>query len=277
MFLLLAAEHLSVNLPKNVNFEGYFEQIKQSAGIELPARPAMRRMNNSRVNLKHHGIIPSAIYLTQSQADVTTFLTDATQMVFTADFASLDMIDLVTRQSALALLRNAEIKAGQADHTEALALLSEAFEDLLSDYAHRKQGTGEFSPYTLWPAGPHVGRTMQGHHDPELTKRLEQTEDALDRIQRSFRVLAIGVDYRRYARFELLVPQVLQFMDGHREVRPVPGLSVGDDEYQFCKQFVIETALHLAELDFDLDLYDLFVEYHRLQHTAANEPGSSGT
>ncbi len=62
----------------------------------------------------------------------------------------------------------------------------------------------------------------------------------------------MGLDYRRYARFDMLVPAV--FSRGERHVRPVSGLRVGEEEYQFCKLFVIENALHLAELDFDLDL-----------------------
>jgi hypothetical protein len=252
MFLGLAADHLGVNLSPNVNFDGYFAEIKQGAGVDLPSRHPMRRMNRSRVNLKHHGLFPSPTDLEQFKGDVTTFLTDATTMVFKVDFLSLDMIDLVTQPNALSLLRSAETQAGQGDHTEALALLSEAFEELLRDYADRKQATDTSSPYTLWKQGI---RTMWGqNHDPELTKRLTEVEAGLERFQRAFRVLAMGVDYQRYARFELLVPWVPYFADGHREVRAVPGLDVGDDEYQFCKQFVIETALHLAEPEFDLDL-----------------------
>ena len=81
------------------------------------------------------------------------------------------------------------------------------------------------------------------------------------------------MDYQRYARFELLVPWVPYFMDGHREVRALPGLDVGDEEYQFCKQFVIETALHLAELDFDLDLNTVHWDYQKRQQATATGPG----
>jgi hypothetical protein len=153
MFLLLAAEHLGVTLPKHVDFEGYFNEITKATGLQLPARNAMRRMNNSRVNFKHHGSIPSATDLEQFRADVTTFLTDATQMIFQADFARLDMIDLVTQQSALEKLRDAEAHAGQGDYTEALALLSEAFDGLLDDYAGRKLAANGSSPYTWLPRG----------------------------------------------------------------------------------------------------------------------------
>ena len=91
-------------------------------------------------------------------------------------------------------------------------------------------------------------------HDPELVKRTDLMLDALTSMQQAMRVVAMGLDYRRYARFEMLVPQIVWYMTGAREVRPIPGLVVGEDDYQWCRQFVIETALHLAEIDFDLDL-----------------------
>lgn len=55
MFLGLAADHLGVNPSQNVTFDGYFAEIKQNAGVELPSRHPMRRMNRSRVNLKTTG------------------------------------------------------------------------------------------------------------------------------------------------------------------------------------------------------------------------------
>jgi hypothetical protein len=272
MFLLLAAEHLRVSLPRHTTFEGYWDQIAQS-GIQLPGRPAMRRMNASRVNFKHHGSIPSAIDLEQFRGDVTTFLTDAAQLVFGAGFHSLDMIDLVTQQGALTRLRDAEAHATQGDYTEALALLSEAFDELLSDYASRKRMSYASTAYSF---GPEHGFGVFATHripkiDPQFDSHIKAITDAVSQMQRALRVLAVGLDYRRYARFEMLVPHIARFIDGHREVRPVPGLEAGDEEYQFCKQFVIEAALHLAEMDFDLDLHGLWQEHQarqRQEHAA---------
>ena len=273
MFLLLAAENLRVTLSRGVTFEGYFGEIQRDAAVTLPARAAMRRMNNSRVNFKHHGSIPSAIDLEQFRADVTTFLTDASQMVFTVDFASVDMIDLVTQKAVLDKLREAAAQATHGDHTEALALLSEAFDGLLGDYSDRKRTASGSSPYQWWPQpgmDPGIPRVYGRDHDPQLldqterlTKRTDRINRSLGDMQRAMRVLAMGLDYRRYARFEMLVPRIAHFADGHREVWAVPGLQVGGDEYQFCRLFVIETAVHLAEMDFDLDLPGIAREHQR--------------
>jgi hypothetical protein len=151
MFLLLAAEHLGVSLDRNTAFDGYWTQVSAQASVQLPSRNAMRRMNNSRVNFKHHGSIPSATDLDQFRGDVTTFFTDATRAVFNADFTSIDMTDLVTQQKALSKIRDAETYAGRSHYTEALALLSEALNGLLDDYTDRKRNSSTGAPSASVP------------------------------------------------------------------------------------------------------------------------------
>lgn len=256
MFLLLAAEHLGVNLDRNTTFDGYWTQVAAQASVQLPSRNAMRRMNNSRVNFKHHGSIPSATDLDQFRGDVTTFFADATPLVFAADFNSFDMSDLVTQQGARTLLRDAGTHADKGDYTEALALLSEAVQDLLIDYRFSKRTAVTSTAYD-------IGQLLRfGMHrttwiDPTWDRAFFALVDTVQEMQDAMRVLAMGVDYQRYARFQMLVPLVVHSSDDRRKVYPQEGLQVGDEEYQFCKQFVIETALHLAETDFDLDLYSL--------------------
>lgn len=256
MFLLLAAEHLKVNLDRNTTFDGYWTQIATQQGVQLPSRSAMRRMNNSRVNFKHHGSIPSATDLDQFRGDVTTFFTDATQAVFAADFTSIDMTDLVTQQAAVARIRGAETKAQQSNYEEALALLREALDDLLDDYANRKR-TGEGTVFSFGPELDEVWLADCAKIDPKLGEQVQRLINATWHMRQALRILAAGLDYRRYARFDMLAPGISRDEDGQREVWPGPlGLQIGDEEYQFCKLFVIEAAIHLAEMDFDLD-YDL--------------------
>ena len=111
----------------------------------------MRRMNNSRVNFKHHGSVPSAMDLEQFRADVATFLTDATQLIFAVDFNSIDMTDLVVQQGTVDRLRDAEVHASRGGYYEALGLMSKAFDELLDDYANRKRTRTGGSPYSWWP------------------------------------------------------------------------------------------------------------------------------
>jgi hypothetical protein len=73
----------------------------------------------------------------------------------------------------------------------------------------------------------------------------------------------VDLDYRCYARFDMLAPSVLRPAGGRRLVRPMPGLQPGDEEYQFCKLFVVEAGIRLAEVDFDLDIEGLWPEQQR--------------
>jgi hypothetical protein len=257
-------------------FDGYWSQVAAQASVQLPSRNAMRRMNNSRVNFKHHGSIPSATDLDQFRGDVTTFFTDATRAVFDADFTSIDMTDLVTQQQALDKIRNAETHAGRSDYTEALALLSEALDDLLDDYTNRKRA---FWGKSIFCFGPEDGFSEFDLRDftkidRKLGEQIMALTDAAYEMQHALRVLAVGLDYRRYARFDMLVPHIVRYRDGKRSVQPIPGLQAGDEEYQFCKLFVIEAAIHLAEMDFDLDLEALQREHQRQAQAARPGTGS---
>jgi hypothetical protein len=281
MFLLLSAEHLGVNLDRNTTFDSYWTHIAAQGGVQLPSRNAMRRMNNSRVNFKHHGSIPSATDLEQFRGDVTTFFTDATQAVFTADFTSIDMTDLVTQQDVLAKIRNAETHARQGDYAVALALLSDALNGLLHDYADRKRTSSHTTPFSF--GLEHGFDTLFTYQIREINAQLYESfqtiTDAIGKMQRALRILAVGLDYRRYARFDMLVPQFVSFTDEHREAFSVPGLQIGDEEYQFCKLFVIEAAIHLAEMDFDLDLEGLWNEYEekKSQQDQVTPPGGTSS
>jgi hypothetical protein len=222
MFLLLAAEHLGVSLDRNTTFDGYWTQIAAQASVQLPSRNAMRRMNNSRVNFKHHGSIPSATDLDQFRADVTTFFTDAAQTVFAADFYSLDMADLVTQQEALTWLQYAEAQVGRGDYTEALAQLSHAFDELLRDYAKRKRTSDNSTAYSF---GPEHGLGGFAVHripkiDPAFDRHIEAITDAVGQMQRAMKVLAVGLDYRRYARFAMLAPRIDRYSDGCQDAHP---------------------------------------------------------
>jgi tetratricopeptide (TPR) repeat protein len=162
---------------------------------------------------------------------------------------------VTTLDAAQSRIRDAEAHARRGDYVEALALLSEALDDLLDDYANRKptrynKSAFDFAPDT--PLGDFDLNEIKEIND-KVGQQIEALTNAAYEVNLALRVIAVGLDYRRYARFDMLVPAVFS-SGGERHVRPVPGLLVGEEEYQFCKLFVIESALHLAELDFDLDL-----------------------
>ena len=62
LFLVLAAEHLRISLPKYMSFMDYWKLLdpaKQPAGVKLTSEQQMNRLNDLRNALKHHGTQPS--------------------------------------------------------------------------------------------------------------------------------------------------------------------------------------------------------------------------
>ncbi|WP_030277837.1 hypothetical protein [Streptomyces sp. NRRL B-24484] len=256
LFLILAAEHLQVNMKTQVNFADYWTSLGASlpAGTQLPSKKAMDRMNKLRVGFKHHGSIPSQADIEQVRGDVTTFLVDATQLVFGVDFHTLDMADLVTDEILSTRLRRAQTKADAGEIVEALADLSVAFDVMIQRFGAPKLSANGYSPFQFKPI-------RMFHSDS--TAEIRQVTGAIEELQHAMRIMAAGIDYHQYARFAMIVPRVYHQVkpdgsdDEYQNVMPeLVHAEFGMDEFEFCRQFLIESAIKVATIDFELDLYD---------------------
>lgn len=289
-FLLIAAEHIGAPLSKKTDFDGYWGEInaKLENGKQLPSRPAMRRLNNLRVGLKHHGTLPSKQDAIQSHEDVSKFLLAATGIVFGLDFGRLDLVDLVSQATAAVAIRQADAAAAAGDFVEGMALLSDVLDDLLDDYSDRKHSESRRGPYTFGPTlrqrrgtpiAHRMGRASRDAQVQQVAAAVSALEEAHNEVneaaaemQRALRVMAVGLDYRAYARFSMIVPRVWRTFDQARHVSAVAGLEYTREMYEFCKEFVVEASLQLAALDFDLDL----VEVYRTSQRSAASASDSG-
>jgi hypothetical protein len=251
----------------------------------------MLKMNRARTSLKHHGQHPTTADLARYRADVSTFLTDATTQIFGLDFESINMIDIVAEGVGKDHLRSAQASADGGDLTAACGFPYQAFEWLIRDYATRKRDNYGQSPFLVGGDIRRLHSEVSGmrrselprhglgsardaelrpvvekvkaiqafvdSQDAKVRKALDLISDALRPIQETLGVLTLGIDYRQYAKFSMTVPQVIGFMDGHVDVTPRPGVPLTPAEYEWCRSFVISVALHLAAMDFDMDLVAL--------------------
>ncbi|OKJ52534.1 hypothetical protein [Streptomyces sp. CB02261] len=266
-FLLIAADHLKVNLPSSMQFLQYWERLKPALpdGQDLPSKQALDRVNKIRVALKHYGTIPSSQAILQAKADVSTFFTDATKLIFSVDFTSLDMIDLVTRQQTVDVLRYSQSCMDKGDLGQAMAGLSIAFDDLIDHYTSARQVTYFRRPPFRF------GQHLRGYRDQSLrikqdsgsrqaglrglqvfvsdiSKQLEDLTAATMSMRRAMQMTALGVDYRRYSQFAMITPVVIRTRQG-ASFRPAGFLTVTEKDYDFGRAFVIESALQMAKAD----------------------------
>jgi hypothetical protein len=265
LFLVLAAEHLNASLPKHVAFMDYWKLLdpaKLPDGVALSGQQRMGRLNELRNGLKHRGTMPSVAAVTQACADVRAFLDDDTPSVFGIAFDSIDMAEVIPQPEVRGKVKAASGAETARDRTEAMGLLAEAYEKLFAPEPGRPRRASQTT-------GPTLSRMMRegdiraalsrpddsrlrrpaGATAGALASQIAEVTDAAAAIQRAVRVLALGIDYWQFDRFEQLTPHLIYFLSGDGERRYPPGYAPSLEEFEFCRQFVITAALRMAEAE----------------------------
>jgi hypothetical protein len=270
LLLGLAADTVGASVPKNIEFMAYWSQLdpgKHPGGISLPARQRMQRVNNARNDLKHHGIRPSLATVQQVRADATVFIEDTVQALFRRPVASIDMADIVGQPDIRTKLKSATAHEANGDTRDAMADLTEAFEDLFRPYAGSpfgRAGTYGFGPTVTrgfgHPIGMNhamtrIGSAIRINNAGDLTSAGRKIDDEMRKLtdvvaamQRGMRVMAVGIDYPQYVRFEQLTPQVYR-SPGDRQIMADQNYAPTHDEFQDCYEFVISVSLRMARLE----------------------------
>lgn len=273
-FLHLACERLNIVTNYNTEFMRYFELLKSSLGAELSQAQSMKRLNKGRTELKHHGILPSKLEIESFKAVTTSFFEDNTPMIFGIPFGTISMTDYVQPEQARENLKIAETLIESGQFAEALDNVALAFHHMLNDYETRKRDRFFRSPFffgerlsfldssSMGLDGSRLKRYDRTSMTPEdwlqldeerkLGEFVDKVKESLEAMQEAIKVLAMGIDYRRYTKFNLFTPDVSQTMDGkfHTYRRQEQELTKAD--VQFCIEFVVETAVKLQEFDYSL-------------------------
>jgi hypothetical protein len=273
LFLILAAEHLKAGpVARDSGLLQYWTVLRPRrgfAGVELSGQHGIGRLISVRNDVKHLGALPSAEDIADARSSVTGFLEDSTPKAFGLEFASIDMADVVPQEEARARLKAAAVAEAAGDRKEAMALLAEGFAELFRPYAGLPFGSAGaygFGPDVrggpgfsagMGPAMGTVGREIRSNQargleaiGQEVDDNLAKLNDVVAAIQRGMRVMAVGIDYARYNRFDQLTPKVWGAGE-HRRVDADFNYAPTREEYDDCVQFVITAALRLAELEAD--------------------------
>lgn len=255
-FLGLVAEQLGVDLRARTEFLHYWEAIKPE--MELPSKASMKRLNDARVALKHHGTFPSIQGIEQAREAVADFLTTVTPKVFNVYFDAIDMVDLVTQPETARILREAQSHAEIGDYVNAMAGLDLAFKALLDHYSRARPFEEGMSPFSF---GPNLRSgdkpRVQGGPASHTNDRLRKLSDIATAVQEAMRAMSLGIDYPRLARFKILAPRVHLYGDGRMRYIVTERMeSLSADEYSWARDFVVESALSAAGADGIQDLWE---------------------
>lgn len=261
LFLKLSSEELNIG-KSGLHFMEYWELISNelSGDKELTQKESMRRLNKARVALKHHGTQPSKIDLEAFRATITNFFQENCTLIFGIDFPSISMIDFIEPESARVKLKEAENFKSNEQIDEALDQIIIAFNVMLKDYENRKRGKFSKSPFFFGKDLNFYNSFFMGLNDDrgnnKMAEFVDRVKESIESMQEAIKILALGIDYKKFSKFKLLTPHIEETMNGEYIISRnsyVPREKSSKKEVQFCIDFVVEAALQLQEFDYDVE------------------------
>ena len=213
------------------------------------------------MNLKHDSTFPAPLSIEGFRANVTSFFEVNTPLVFDIEFANVSLVTLVQHADARASLDAADQLMRDGRREDALGKIAIAFLQLVLDFQSRASQAFGASPFDFHKPLRYEAK-LQGPvpflPPPDLSTAplaglAEDLTASVQQMQTAVTVLSLGLDYRRFARFEYLTPFVWQAPDTHEYVisRTHDRRAPTPEDCRFCFEFVIECALRFQEFDIE--------------------------
>jgi hypothetical protein len=250
MFLLLACEHRNAPLPKRPNFEDYWPPLCAATRVEqLPEQTAMRRLNTARVALKHHGHIPVAADVDGYRHTVASFFEASTKLVFDIDFQQISMAEFIEPASARLAYEKSAHLFEEGELKEAAEVLAVAFEQMMAHYLALSMPAEGRSVFDFSRHRRFLRTSLASTTDVEKAVAMEDDmRHVLGPIRDALRILALGLDFRKYARFISLMPTVYNPGNSRPQVRWFGNVqqALTAPYMRFCLTYMVECALRLG-------------------------------
>lgn len=246
LFLQLAAEVSGVS-KSSTGFMDYWSLLSDpSSARDLPLRESMRRFNKARVQLKHHGFIPSQLDMEGFRATCTSFLEESISLLFGLTLDQISLIDLISFPQAKARLKDAEKALERGESERAIGHVAVAFDMLLREY--RKEVEAQYdSPRLRYRADDTFLDPFLSHWDMR-DLGLDKLHRSLERIDTALRLISLGIDYEKYRGLRAYWPGV--FLPVGRDdyvIQTDADIPVGTREVTASLRFVVDVALRLRE------------------------------
>ncbi|MCW4030439.1 MAG: hypothetical protein NWE92_12430 [Candidatus Bathyarchaeota archaeon] len=250
LFLELSAEKLGVSKGvKQLHFGEYWNNINPILQLngknELTQRIQIEKLNGIRVALKHHGTPPSSSAIDEAKYYVFAFMVENTATVFGTNFDEISLIDMVGCEKTRKTLSIAKQLLKDGKKEDAMDKVAIAFEELIHDYEDRKRDSYGRSPFFF-------GQDMTFYYN-EITDRT--ITNAIADLQHAVKIISLGLDYRKYSHFKLLTARAVSLRgesDAYIQRLPRRTEDPSEEDFSFCFDFIIQSAIILKEFDIDI-------------------------
>jgi hypothetical protein len=251
----LVAEHLLVPVKNKSDFIQIFDAVAAEVKSEPPMsgfRQSAVAMNGARVNFKHNNNQAERSTIERHLNNAANLVEMLTETVFGTPLSEVSLLLFVRDAEARSHLAEAQKYWQNGEQAASMQNIRLAFDRLVRDFETRKSwhpGTSLFSTKPSFTPSLHEAR--------RAGKEIEKAFEWLESIDGWVKLVALGVDMRRYAYFNAHTPRAMYMLVGPpRFSRREDDEAVTSEEaFGRCFQFVVDTALAFAQDDFDFDAW----------------------
>ena len=209
---------------------------------------SLDKLNKKRVALKHNGSFPSERDIQEARIATSGFFEEICEKYFDLDQKDINLIYLLNESNTKEFL----LKVNTDDDMENIVTnLSLAFEYLIKDYEDTKVALRRKSPYKIFKHQQPRASQLK-IKDKALKQYVETTNENLALLEEHVKTISFGFDFNKYAQFRLYVPKATLVSPGEFEAIPTGHENLNQNQIEFCKNFIIECALKLYSVDFEV-------------------------
>jgi len=249
LFLQLACEHHNVVTNKS-DFIGYFTLLEKH--VSITQKETMRRFNNARVSIKHHGTMIAKDELYTYKISCQNFFVENIMTVFDIDFESISIIEIVTYRKAKEHLILAESKIQAKEYIEAINEITLAFWEMIAEYKEgKKEKYGKMPMYFFSRNLSLYSRSNRLLTGDDIEGLTQYVTESLDSIEKILNILTLGINYQKFTKFDLLTPYYTRTFGGG-VLNNSHTIEYNADNVKWCFDFVIECCIGLQEFDYKI-------------------------
>lgn len=248
MYLKIVAEHKNIK-SENFNFLDYWGSIPT-----LTLKESMRNLNARRVNIKHKGLLPSKADIEISRVNATDFFEQNTIILFGIEWKDISLLNLIQYDDVRHHIENAQKALDENKIENCIEFSAIAFDALISAYEETKSIYFGKSPFYFGKNFNFIHpSSMSTKDDRKMSEFVTQVKESIDGLQKAIKILSLGIDYKKFAKFNLLTPNIQKTIGGKHIIQGLGNKKWTKENCQYCIDFVLDSSLKLQEFDFDVN------------------------
>ena len=259
MFLMLVYEHLDCGNDKNYKtIDDYLGNIPN-----IKMKESVKSLNNCRKSLKHQGLMPAKAEIEKHRINAHSILQENTSALLNLDFDAISLIDLVSFEECKQFLNIAQEKRDEDKYFESIVETRKAFNSMLSEFEDsKKYWYNSLFNIGLKPRDTYkefIRETTIKNRD-RYKAWFEDVDKTINELRDVVKIISIGIDYKQYALFNVVAPEVWHLTDGTYHVRDSEDyfhnrVHASKDLCDFCINFVIDCAVKFQDSDYETTQY----------------------